>query len=520
MKQNKMLAACCVGCLCLLTSIAFGDPPAGRPWRLIWGDEFNGTKVDDAKWEKVGDGPRRTALWLKSASRLDGKGNLVVTSSKQGDKYVCGGLRSKGRFMHSFGYYEIRCKVPDEVGTWAAFWLYAPSVGRVGNEGRDGTEIDIFEATWRDKDAINVALHWDGYGKAHRSSGGPVDAPGVNEGFHVFGLHWTPDEYIFYYDGKPIKRSKAGGVCQVPLYVKVTTEIGKWAGDITKAKLPDTFVVDYVRVYDSEAPLDMALEKLGWRVACQLYTFRDRDFASALDPIEKLGIKNLETCFFLPLDKNRPGLKTGESLPEAERKALKKKLDARGLRMACYYAPLGDDPAVYKKVFEYAKAMDVITLVAEPPAKMMDLAEKLCDEYKINLAIHNHPKGPNSPYWSPESVLAACKGRSRRIGACVDTGHWVRSGLKPVDCLKKLEGRILSVHLKDVNEWGNPAARDVPIGQGKADYTAVLKELHRQNFKGIMSIEYEHLSPRLMDDLKACVDFIGKTVKAILAKPE
>ena len=109
-----------------------------------------------------------------------------------------------------------------------------------------------------------------------------------------------------------------------------------------------------------------------------------------------------------------------------------------------------------------------------------------------------------------------CKDRSRRIGACVDTGHWVRSGLNPVECLKKLEGRIISVHLKDVNEWGNPAARDVPLGQGKANYRAVLKELRRQGFRGVMSVEYEHQSPKLMEDVAACVSFVEKTVVALV----
>ncbi len=233
---------------------AAAAPPAGSTWKLVWGDEFNGREVDGKKWEKVGDGPRRRALWLKECASLDGKGHLIVVSKKKGKKYASGGVRSRGRFKHGFGYYEIRCTVPDEVGTWAAFWLYDRCVGKVGNGGTDGAEIDIFEAVWRGQDKVNIALHWDGYGKAHRSSGWVVPTPGLNKGFHTFGLNWTPAEYVFYYDGKEIKRTSAGGVCQVPLYVKVTTEIGKWAGDITKANLPDTSVVDYVRVYDLQKP--------------------------------------------------------------------------------------------------------------------------------------------------------------------------------------------------------------------------------------------------------------------------
>jgi len=95
-----------------------------------------------------------------------------------------------------------------------------------------------------------VALHWDGYGAEHKSAGMALYAPGVSSGFHTFGLYWTPEEYVFYIDGIERWRTSEGGVCQVPVYVKLTEEIGDWAGDIKKASLPDYFYVDYVRVYD------------------------------------------------------------------------------------------------------------------------------------------------------------------------------------------------------------------------------------------------------------------------------
>ncbi len=254
--RRFLCSVACAAVLACLPNPAQAAPPADRQWKLVWGDEFDGTELDAKKWEKVGDGPRRTAFWLKENTTLDGKGNLVVASTVKDGRYGCGGVRSKDRFMHAYGYYEIRCQVPKEVGTWAAFWLYAPCVGSVGNGGKDGTEIDIFEAVWRNEDKINVALHWDGYGKEHKVWSQKPEAKGLKEGFHTFGLAWTPKEYIFYYDGKEVTRSAAGGVCEVPLYVKVTTEIGEWAGDIKKAKLPDYFIVDYVRVYDPVVPAE------------------------------------------------------------------------------------------------------------------------------------------------------------------------------------------------------------------------------------------------------------------------
>ena len=121
-------------------------------------------------------------------------------------------------------------------------------MGKVGNQGRDGTEIDIMEKPWR-TDRIQHALHWDGYGKHHKSVGKKVTVQGVSKGWHTFGLHWKPDEYVFYIDGRETWRTNAGGVSQVKSYIKLTEEIGKWGGAIKKANLPDHFLVDYVRVF-------------------------------------------------------------------------------------------------------------------------------------------------------------------------------------------------------------------------------------------------------------------------------
>jgi alpha-L-fucosidase len=238
--------------------------PEGKTWKLAWSDEFDGTKIDESKWEIMGDWKRRGAYWVKEDSYLDGKGNLLLRTKKDGDRYTSGGVRTQGKFQHTFGYWVCRCKFPTQEGHWPAFWLFArPGVGKVGNEGRDGTEIDIMEKPWRE-DKITQNLHWDGYGKAHKSAGsGQIRIPGVSKGFHTFGLHWTPEQYVFYVDGKETWRTSAGGVSQAPEFIKLTEEIGDWGGDITKAKLPDYFVVDYVRVYDTvEQSASAAREEL------------------------------------------------------------------------------------------------------------------------------------------------------------------------------------------------------------------------------------------------------------------
>jgi len=249
-------------------------------------------------------------------------------------------------------------------------------------------------------------------------------------------------------------------------------------------------------------------QKLGWRLSCGLYTFRDRTFYEAIDVIAGLGIVNVEPAFFLSLSKDQPDLKTSESLSSEQRREMKKRLDDRGLKMASYYAALEADTNAFRKIFDFAKEMGVETLVAEPPTEVIEKLDSLCQEYKINLAIHNHAEAAGSRYWKPENVLKVSEGRSKAIGACPDTGHYVRTGLDPSECLKKLEGRIISVHLKDVAEMGKVDSRDVPLGQGKANYTQVLQTLQTLKFKGLATIEYEHLSPQLVEDVAQCVKFV------------
>jgi sugar phosphate isomerase/epimerase len=117
------------------------------------------------------------------------------------------------------------------------------------------------------------------------------------------------------------------------------------------------------------------------------------------------------------------------------------------------------------------------------------LLSKLADKYKINVAIHDHPAP--SLYWDPDFVLAAIKGQSQRIGACADIGHWVRSGLDPLACIKKLEGHIIELHVKDLNEK-SADAHDVIWGTGISDIAGILKELRGQQFKGAFFAEYEY----------------------------
>ncbi len=249
-------------------------------------------------------------------------------------------------------------------------------------------------------------------------------------------------------------------------------------------------------------------EKLGWRICCQLYTFRDRSFYEALEVIAGLGVRRVEPAFFLPLSKEHPELKTSEALAPAQRREMKQRMADLGIQMVNYYAPVEGDAGAYRKIFDFAKEMGAENLVAEPPPEALEALDKLCAEYKINLAIHNHPEGSGSKYWNPDAFVKACEGRSARIGGCPDTGHWVRTGLDTLESLKKYQKRIITVHLKDAAESGKRDSRDVPLGTGKANYTAILQQFYDWKWRGVMTVEYEHQSPQLVQEVLQCVEFV------------
>lgn len=220
--------------------------PQGKKWQLLWSDEFSGTKIDESKWESR-LGKRRDGYWVKEDSYLDGNGNLIIRTKKDGERYTSGAVQTYRKFEHNFGYWVARCRFHTQEGHWPAFWLrYLP-----GNKAGYGTEIDIMEKPWPKEDKINQALHWGGPGEKLKSRSKKVIMPGLSKGFHTFGLHWKPDEFIFYVDGKESWRIKEQTFPQAPAFMEFTEEIGKWGGgDIRKAKLPDYFMVDYVRVYE------------------------------------------------------------------------------------------------------------------------------------------------------------------------------------------------------------------------------------------------------------------------------
>ena len=231
------------------------SPSPGIPvkgYELVWSDEFDGRTLDSTKWDHRALGPRRDAVNSKECASLDGKGHLLLTTKRKGGKYLTAMISTQGKFETTYGYFECRAMLQKQHGHWSAFWLQSPTIGKeIGKPEKSGVEVDIFEYLRKDGDVVRHNLHWDGYRENHKHTGGRGKVRGLSNGWHNFGVLWTEKEYVFYVDGKATWRTRKP-ISHRSQFIILSLEVGTWAGKISKARLPDSLMVDHVRVYQKK----------------------------------------------------------------------------------------------------------------------------------------------------------------------------------------------------------------------------------------------------------------------------
>ncbi len=131
----------------------------------------------------------------------------------------------------------------------------------------------------------------------------------------------------------------------------------------------------------------------------------------------------------------------------------------------------------------------------------------------MKVAIHEHWKGV-SHYWNPDTTLMAMQGHPN-FAVCADLGHWPKSGIKPLDAVKKLSGHIIALHFKDIAAYDDPTLKDVVTGTGVVQFPEIFEELKKQNFQGNIYIERDSVEPggnlaSAKEELKYYNDVIGK----------
>jgi inosose dehydratase len=172
-------------------------------------------------------------------------------------------------------------------------------------------------------------------------------------------------------------------------------------------------------------------------------------------------------------------------------KASRAKLDKSGIRCVSYYAATLKNEQEVERAVDLAKMLGAHNITGDATGgDLLKHIDRSVSEAGLTFSIHNHFfAGVKFPYESPEDVLNALAGLSANCGATADTGHFAACGYDPVDAIRKLAPRLNLVHLKDVKQVGH--GDNVLLGSGIAKIPQVEAELHRQNFRHLVAIEYE-----------------------------
>ena len=216
----------------------------------------------------------------------------------------------------------------------------------------------------------------------------------------------------------------------------------------------------------------------------------------------------------------KPGSKekTHHSMSDATMAEIKAELDRQGVRAVNYGVVGAKNKEEVYAIMAFAKKMGLYAVCTESTEQIAHW-ESAAKEFDIKVAIHEHGKrttkdgklDPKYKVWDPFYVLGVVESRDARVGACADIGHWATSNLNSVECLKVLEGRIISVHLKDKAAFGHSEV--VVAGKGVVDVDGCLKELIRQKFDGHISIEHEADWKDSVQQVKHNIDFVKARAK-------
>jgi MYXO-CTERM domain-containing protein len=253
--MRRPLAALAFAALALAAA-----PAAAAPWdkpgyAVTFHDEFDGPALDTAAWgtrykwgEAIINGELQA--YVDDAFAFD-NGLLRITATHAPGTYAGQSMEYRSGLVASvheqtYGYFEMRCRMPAGKGYWPAFWL----LGGTGAVGVD--EIDIHELLGDDPTTVYTTVHWGtDYGAGHKSDGTSFQGPDFTADFHTFALDWDAASITWLVDGAPVHQHTGEGVPQVPMYIIANLAVGGgWPGaPDANTVFPGHYDIDYIRAY-------------------------------------------------------------------------------------------------------------------------------------------------------------------------------------------------------------------------------------------------------------------------------
>lgn len=240
--------------------------PAG--YALVWSDEFSADGLPDpARWAydtgRNKQGWHNRELQYYSGPRAENAevrdGKLVITARKEqrsaapdwgGQRYSSARLLTAGKAEWTYGYFEIRARLPCGRGTWPAIWMLNSAM-----QWPDGGELDIAEGVGREPGKVFSTVHTRS-GSGGKGSGATATLPDACTAFHVYQMHWTPQQARFAIDGSThfVHLNAGTGKAQWPFdsaqFLILNVAVGgDFGGEVDDTIFPVRMEIDYVRVY-------------------------------------------------------------------------------------------------------------------------------------------------------------------------------------------------------------------------------------------------------------------------------
>jgi beta-glucanase (GH16 family) len=241
--------------------------PAG--YALVWADEFDSPGLPDAsRWAY--DTERNALGWYNNerqyyaAARTENAvvsgGRLKIIARAEmlpsaadwgGQRYTSARLITRGLAAWTYGFFEVRAKLPCGRGTWPAIWM----LGTSGPWPVAG-EIDIMEHVGSNPGRVFGTVHTQV--SAGPGTGAARQVPDACSAFHDYQLHWTADELaigidgVVYYRYPNPRAGRATWPFDAPQYMLLNIAIGgTLGGAVDETIFPVTMEIEHVRVYQA-----------------------------------------------------------------------------------------------------------------------------------------------------------------------------------------------------------------------------------------------------------------------------
>lgn len=235
-------------------------------YKLIFEDHFDGDTLNLDNWHidttGHGHGNNEDQHYTDRDKNVFVKDSLLhLVAYKEPYKhrfYTSGKINSRNKIDVGYGKIEFRAKLPKGKGTWPAIWMLGKNINEVGWPMCG--EIDILETVGRRHGEMHFSLHSNTYNhKIDTQITHVKTIEGIYDDFHVYTLIWKEDSISYYIDDKHYvtfnksdldDQSMNGWPFVPPFYLIINFAIGGYfGGPIDDSIFPQTFCVDYIRLY-------------------------------------------------------------------------------------------------------------------------------------------------------------------------------------------------------------------------------------------------------------------------------